>query len=55
VLGVLVAVYGDVDELFAQDGTSIELDAGVYRVDVLRMHAPPHLVTIDVFPLEPDE
>jgi hypothetical protein len=39
----------------AQDGTPIELDAGVYRVDVLRMHAPPHLVTVDVFPLDPYE
>jgi hypothetical protein len=37
----------------AQGGTSIELDAGVYRVDVIRLHAPPHLVTLDVFPLEP--
>jgi hypothetical protein len=34
------------------DGTEVELEPGVYRIDVLREHAPPHVVTVDVFPAD---
>jgi hypothetical protein len=36
-------------------GTEVELEPGVYRVDVVRDHAPPHVVTVDVFPADQHE